>query len=83
MPPVHRGDVRRHFGDSAGATAEFSHVSLGLGMVPGFLLGLIPYPVPGVGKVTLGTVLGHAAHRQHRAAQLRAGAVPRGRGRLT
>ena len=36
------------------ATAEFSYVSLGIGMVLGMLLGLIPIPVPGVGTVTLG-----------------------------
>jgi putative transport protein len=36
------------------ATAEFSYVSLGLGMVLGVLLGLIPIPIPGVGTVTLG-----------------------------
>ena len=36
------------------ATAEFSYVSLGLGMVLGVLLGLIPIPIPGVGIVTLG-----------------------------
>src|SRR5262245_57158442 len=54
MPPDRREDVRRHFGDTIKATAEFSYVSLGLGMVLGVLLGLIPIPVPGVGKVTLG-----------------------------
>jgi putative transport protein len=36
------------------SAAEFSYVSLGLGMVLGVLLGLIPIPVPGVGVVTLG-----------------------------
>ena len=36
------------------ATAEFSYVSIGLGMVMGVLLGLVPIPVPGVGTVTLG-----------------------------
>jgi putative transport protein len=36
------------------AAAEFSYVSLGLGMVLGVLLGLIPIPIPGVGTVTLG-----------------------------
>jgi putative transport protein len=47
-------DIRRHFGDSVKATAEFSYVSLGLGMVLGVLLGLIPIPIPGLGTVTLG-----------------------------
>jgi putative transport protein len=54
MPPDRREEVRRHFGDTIKATAEFSYVSLGLGMVLGVLLGLIPIPVPGVGIVTLG-----------------------------
>jgi putative transport protein len=54
MPPDHRDDIRKHFGDTVKATAEFSYVSLGLGMVLGVLIGLIPIPIPGVGTVTLG-----------------------------
>ena len=54
MPPDRREEVRKHFGDTVKATAEFSYVSLGLGMVMGVLIGLIPIPVPGVGTVTLG-----------------------------
>jgi putative transport protein len=54
MPPDRKEDVRKHFGDTVKATAEFSYVSLGLGMVMGVLLGLIPIPIPGVGVVTLG-----------------------------
>jgi len=54
VPPGHKEDVRKHFGDTVKATAEFSYVSLGLGMVLGVLLGLIPIPIPGVGTVTLG-----------------------------
>jgi putative transport protein len=54
MPPDRREEVRRHFGDTVKATAEFSYVSLGIGMVLGVILGLIPIPVPGVGVVTLG-----------------------------
>jgi putative transport protein len=54
VPPDHKDDVRKHFGDTVKATAEFSYVSLGIGMVLGLLLGLIPIPVPGVGTVTLG-----------------------------
>src|SRR5215475_233955 len=50
----HKEDIRKHFGDTVKATAEFSYVSLGLGMVLGVLLGLIPIPIPGVGTVTLG-----------------------------
>jgi putative transport protein len=54
MPPDRKEEIRRHFGDTVKAAAEFSYVSLGLGMVLGVLLGLIPIPVPGVGTVTLG-----------------------------
>jgi len=53
-PPERKEEIRRHFGDTVKATAEFSYVSLGLGMVMGVLLGLIPIPIPGVGTVTLG-----------------------------
>jgi putative transport protein len=53
-PPDRKEDIRKHFGDSIKATADFSYVSLGLGMVMGVLLGLIPIPIPGVGTVTLG-----------------------------
>jgi putative transport protein len=54
MPPNRKEDIRKHFGDTVKATAEFSYVSLGLGMVLGLLIGLIPIPIPGVGNVTLG-----------------------------
>jgi putative transport protein len=54
MPPDRKEEVRRHFGDTVKAAAEFSYVSLGIGMVLGLLLGLIPIPIPGVGVVTLG-----------------------------
>jgi putative transport protein len=54
MPPNRKEEVRRHFGDTVKATAEFSYVSLGIGMVLGLLIGLIPIPVPGIGIVTLG-----------------------------
>ena len=53
-PPDRKEEIRRHFGDTVKAAAEFSYVSLGIGMVLGVLLGLIPIPVPGVGIVTLG-----------------------------
>jgi putative transport protein len=54
MPPDRKEEIRRHFGDTVKAAAEFSYVSLGVGMVLGVLLGLIPIPIPGVGTVTLG-----------------------------
>jgi len=54
MPPDRKAAIRQFFGDSVKAAAEFSYVSLGIGMVLGVLLGLIPIPIPGVGTVTLG-----------------------------
>jgi len=53
-PPDRKDEIRRHFGDTVKATAEFSYVSLGIGMVLGVILGLIPIPIPGLGVVTLG-----------------------------
>src|SRR5271165_5548018 len=53
-PPDRKEEIRRHFGDTVKAAAEFSYVSLGVGMVLGVLLGLVPIPIPGVGVVTLG-----------------------------
>src|SRR3954453_5019972 len=54
LPPDKKEEIRRHFGDTVKAVAEFSYVSLGIGMVLGVLLGLIPIPIPGGGVVTLG-----------------------------
>jgi putative transport protein len=54
VPPDRKDEVRKAFGDSVKAASEFSYVSLGIGMVLGILLGLIPIPIPGVGTVTLG-----------------------------
>ena len=46
--------VRKYFGDSLKSTAEFSYVSVGLGMSLGVLLGLVKIPIPGVGSFSLG-----------------------------
>jgi len=46
--------LRRHFGDSMKSTAEFSYVSVGLGMSLGVLLGLVTVPLPGGGSFSLG-----------------------------
>ena len=54
LPPERKPEIRQFFGDTVKAAAEFSYVSLGIGMVLGVLLGLIPIPIPGVGTVTLG-----------------------------
>jgi putative transport protein len=54
LPPDRKDEVRKLFGDTVKAAAEFSYVSLGIGMALGILLGLIPIPIPYVGIVTLG-----------------------------
>jgi putative transport protein len=46
--------LRTYFGDSLKSNAEFSYVSVGLGMSLGVLLGLISVPIPGVGSFSLG-----------------------------
>lgn len=46
--------VRSFFGDSIRGTADFSYISIGLGMALGLLVGLIPLPIPGLGNLTLG-----------------------------
>jgi putative transport protein len=46
--------LRKLFGDSIKSTTEVSYISVGLGMSLGVLLGLIPFPIPGVGTVTMG-----------------------------
>jgi putative transport protein len=42
--------VRKFFGDSIKGTAEFSYISIGLGMALGFLFGAIKFPIPGLGN---------------------------------
>lgn len=54
VPVDHIAAARAFFGDTVRSTAEFSYVSVGLGMVLGVLLGLLPIPIPGVGTVSLG-----------------------------
>jgi len=54
----HRDTARKHFGDSIKGTAEFSYVSLGVGMALGVLLGVLPIPVPGLGTLSLGVAGG-------------------------
>ena len=54
---ANRGDfpaLRKFFGDSIKGTAEFSYISIGLGMALGFLIGAIQFPVPGIGKLAIG-----------------------------
>ncbi len=52
-----RGDfaaMRKYFGDSIKGTAEFSYISIGIGMALGFLIGAIQLPIPLVGKLSIG-----------------------------
>ena len=54
---AHRGDfaaMRKYFGDSIKGTAEFSYISIGIGMALGFLIGAIQIPIPGIGKIAVG-----------------------------
>lgn len=54
---AHRGDfaaMRKYFGDSIKGTAEFSYISIGIGMALGFLTGAIQLPIPGIGKLSVG-----------------------------
>ena len=54
---AHRDDfpaLRKFFGDSIKGTAEFSYISIGLGMALGFLVGAIQFPLPGIGKLAVG-----------------------------
>jgi putative transport protein len=54
---ANRGDfvaLRKYFGDSIKGTAEFSYISIGIGMALGFLIGAIQFPLPFVGKLSVG-----------------------------
>jgi putative transport protein len=46
--------VRKLFGDSIKSTADLSFIALGIGAALGLLLGMIPIPIPGGSKMTLG-----------------------------
>jgi putative transport protein len=46
--------IRAFFGDSIKGTAEFSYVSIGLGLALGFLLGAVSITLPGIGSLSLG-----------------------------
>ena len=54
---AHRDDfaaMRNYFGDSIKGTAEFSYISIGIGMALGFLIGAIQIPLPMIGKISVG-----------------------------
>jgi len=46
--------VRTFYGDSIKGTADFSYISIGVGATLGLLAGMVPIPLPGVGRITLG-----------------------------
>lgn len=50
--------LRKFFGDSLKSTAEFSYISVGLGMSLGVLVGMIQVPIPGVGSFSMGVAGG-------------------------
>jgi putative transport protein len=50
--------LRKFFGDSLKSTAEFSYISIGLGMSLGVLVGMIQVPIPGVGSFSMGVAGG-------------------------
>jgi putative transport protein len=59
LAPADRlAEVRAHYGDSIRATADFSFISVGLGMTLGLLLGLVRIPAPGIGSFSLGVAGG-------------------------
>lgn len=57
-PAGKQHEVRAFFGDSVRGSAEFSYISVGLGMVLGLALGAIQVPVPGLGNFSLGVAGG-------------------------
>jgi putative transport protein len=46
--------MRKFFGDSIKSTAEFSYISIGLGMALGFLIGAVQVPLPIIGRLMVG-----------------------------
>ncbi len=46
--------VQRFYGDSIKGTADFSYISIGVGAAMGLLVGMVPIPIPGVGRITMG-----------------------------
>ena len=46
--------LRTFFGDSTRGIAEFSYVSIGVGVALGLLLGAIRIPLPGIGTLSVG-----------------------------
>ena len=53
-PPDRMPAVSKFFGDSYRALSEIDITSFGLGIALGMLLGMVPIPLPGGGRFTLG-----------------------------
>ncbi|QGZ66474.1 aspartate:alanine exchanger family transporter [Paraburkholderia acidisoli] len=51
---AHLKTMRAFFGDSIKGTAELRFISIGVGAALGLIAGVIPVPIPGVGRLTLG-----------------------------
>jgi putative transport protein len=54
---AHRDDfaaLNRFFGNSIKGTAEFSYISIGIGIALGLLVGAIQVPLPAIGKLSIG-----------------------------
>ncbi|WP_407345447.1 TrkA C-terminal domain-containing protein [Pengzhenrongella phosphoraccumulans] len=58
VPRGHIPDVSAVFGDSERKVSEVDALSLGVGMVLGLLLGMLPIPLPGGMKFALGAAAG-------------------------
>ncbi len=50
--------LRKHFGDSIRSTTAFSYAAMGLGMSLGVLLGMVQFPIPGIGSFSIGVAGG-------------------------
>jgi putative transport protein len=46
--------LRKFFGNSIKSTAEFSYISIGLGLALGFLVGAVHIPLPGIKPLAIG-----------------------------
>ena len=58
VPRGHLRDVSAVFGDSERKVSEVDALSLGVGMVLGLLLGMVPVPLPGGMRFALGAAAG-------------------------
>ncbi len=54
MPREQSAEVAKFFGDSERDVAELDYTAITLGISLGVLIGMIPFPLPGIGNITLG-----------------------------